>query len=138
MFAAADYWHTCYIGVAERLIVVQREQAMAMWPDDADGDVLRRLEAQGFDFTKEYDIDFNVDFEKWPPSADAIKELGSNYQLVEVIEPETVEGEGFEGYLTIKIRSKVSYDFVVATQAKVKALMKQYGAWCDSWGVLHD
>jgi hypothetical protein len=30
------------------------------WPDDADGDVLRRMHAKGFDFANAVDVDFNV------------------------------------------------------------------------------
>jgi len=30
------------------------------WPDDADGDVFRRMQKSGFDFDKAVDIDFNV------------------------------------------------------------------------------
>ncbi len=36
------------------------------WPQDADGDVFRQLQKSGFDFTKLYVVDFNVDFAKWP------------------------------------------------------------------------
>jgi hypothetical protein len=32
------------------------------WPNDVDGDVLRRLESIGFEFDQETDIDFNIDF----------------------------------------------------------------------------
>jgi len=33
------------------------------WPDDADGDVLRRMKARGFDFNQPCLVDFNVDFD---------------------------------------------------------------------------
>jgi len=33
------------------------------WPTDADGDVLRRLQNGGFDFSKPTLIDFNVTYE---------------------------------------------------------------------------
>lgn len=35
------------------------------WPNDADGGVLRRLQADGFDFSRPCVIDCNVDFEQW-------------------------------------------------------------------------
>ena len=31
------------------------------WPNDADGDVLRRMKESGFDFSKIHSIDFNID-----------------------------------------------------------------------------
>jgi hypothetical protein len=103
----------------------------ATWPHDADGDVFRRLEANGFDFTAEYEIDFNVDFEEWPPKPDAIAWLQSHYSDVEVYEPE----EDFNGSVQFKIRSKVNYTLVVDTQTKVSEEMRQYGGVCESWGV---
>ena len=37
------------------------------WPETADGDVFRRLQSSQFDFSSLREIDFNVDFEHWPP-----------------------------------------------------------------------
>ena len=104
----------------------------ATWPSDADGDVLRRLNASDFDFTAEYEIDFNVEFEDWPPHPVAIAWLQSKYPRVQVYEPE----EDFNGYVQFKIRSKLSYTFVIDTQAEATSQMSQYGGICESWGVM--
>ena len=104
----------------------------ATWPTDADGDVFRRLEAKNFDFTAEYAIDFNVDFEDWPPHPDAIAWLQSRYQDVEVYEPE----EDFNGYIQFKIHSKLSYTLAIETQAAVTTQMRKYGGVCETWGVM--
>jgi len=104
----------------------------ATWPSDADGDVFRRLEGNGFDFSTEYEIDFNVDFEDWPPHPDAITWLQSRYRHVEVYEPE----EDFNGYIQFKIRSKLSYTLVIDTQAEATNAIQQYGGICESWGVM--
>jgi hypothetical protein len=45
---------------------------IADWPDDADGDVFRRLHTAGFDFSQSRSIDYNVDFKTWPPSEAAL------------------------------------------------------------------
>src|SRR3954468_18962149 len=37
------------------------------WPNYADGDVMRRLQRSGFSFDSETEIDFSVDFDRWPP-----------------------------------------------------------------------
>jgi hypothetical protein len=105
---------------------------LATWPPDADGDVFRRLEAKNFDFTVEYAIDFNVDFEDWPPHPDAISWLQAKYRNVEVYEPE----EDFNGYIQFKIHSKLNYSLVIETQAEVTTQMQQYGGLCETWGVL--
>ena len=49
------------------------------WPNDTDGDVLRRLEQDGFDFTRTHEIDFIVDFDSWPPPKKAISLLSEKY-----------------------------------------------------------
>lgn len=102
------------------------------WPRDADGDVFRRLEAKDFDFTADYVIDFNVDFEDWPPNPDAIAWLQSRYTHVEVYEPE----EDFNGYVQFKVHSKLKYPLVIDTQSEATSRMRQYGGVCESWGVM--
>lgn len=105
------------------------------WPNDADGDVFRRMESDGFDFTEEHEIDFNVDFDDWPPAKEAVNILKSKFQDVEIIDPENDEGNG---YIAFKIRDKVSYELVTSTQKQVTHAMQQYGGWCESWGVMQE
>lgn len=104
----------------------------ATWPIDADGDVFRRLESDGFDFSAEYEIDFNVDFADWPPHPDALTWLQARYSYVKAYEPE----ENFNGYVQFKIRSKLTYSLVVDTQAEATSGTGQYGGICESWGVM--
>ena len=103
-----------------------------MWPDDADGDVLRRLESSGFDFAADYGIDFNVDFEQWPPQATVLNWLRARYKHITVIEPK----DDFNGYVQFKISSKLTHKLVIDTQAEATAAVEQYGGTCESWGVL--
>ena len=102
------------------------------WPSDADGDVLRRLSAKAFDFSSEHEIDFNVDFEEWPPHPGAIDWLESKYTRVEVHHPEA----GFTGYIQFKIRAKLTYELVMHIQHEATLGTQEHGGVCDSWGVL--
>jgi hypothetical protein len=45
------------------------------WPNDADGDVLRRLKENGFEFDKEVEIDFNIDFNHWPLTDEEVEKM---------------------------------------------------------------
>ena len=101
------------------------------WPLDADGDVFRRLEARNFDFTAEYLIDFNVDFEDWPPHPDAIAWLKSRHQEIKVYEPE----DDFNGYIQLKIYSRLNYTLVIETQALITRQMQRFSGVCETWGV---
>lgn len=103
------------------------------WPDDADGDVFRRLQDQGFDFSKPYVIDFNVEFDPWPPKPAALARLRERYPTAKAIPDE----DGGRGYIQFKIIDLVSYELVIGTQTEVTALVEPFGGVCDSWGVLH-
>jgi len=102
------------------------------WPNDADGDVLRRLESHSFDFAKKHRVDFNVDFTSWPPSARAIEILRSRFEYVEICAPRGSDA----GYVLLKVTGLVSYEFVTSIQRSVTSAMKPYNGACESWGLL--
>ena len=101
------------------------------WPTDADGDVLRRLQEGGFDFSKPCLIDFNVDFSEWPPSQQAVRLLSGTYPSVKVYEP---DGDG-AGYIQFQIYAPLTYELVMRIQATTTELMAPFNGECVSWGV---
>lgn len=103
------------------------------WPDDADGDVFRRLESCGFNFAKEYPVDYNVDFDSWPPHPDAVKLLQERYGPIDLFAPE----DDSKGIVLFRVTGLVSYERVASVQRIVTAAMRPYGGVCESWGVLH-
>jgi hypothetical protein len=103
------------------------------WPDDADGGALRRLLEYGLDFNKPHEIEFQVEFEKWPPSQRALALLKSEFPNVIVYEPEANSA----GYVQFTIQDRVTYELVTAIQNKVSLLLRPYGGRCDAWGILH-
>lgn len=102
------------------------------WPEDADGKVFRLLQQQGFDFTKSYLVDFNVDFDKWPPSEEAIKALKEKYSEIKVNPPEG----GDNGHFRFQINHQLSYEWVLEVQRTVSEMMRPFGGRCESWGVM--
>jgi Regulator of ribonuclease activity B len=106
----------------------------ADWPDDADGSVFRRLVEHGFDFSKSYSIDYNVDFDSWPPQQAAIDLLNFLYGPVTVY----ASDEHGTGYVQFQINMSVSYEGVTTIQRRVSAAMKPFGGVCQSWGVMQD
>lgn len=107
--------------------------AAADWPDDADGDVFRRLLAHGFDFSKAYEVDYNVDFSDWPPSSAALQMLQAKFGNIEVHDP----GDDLGGYVQFRIAGLVTYEGVTSVQRRVSTAMQPYGGICESWGVFH-
>src|SRR6188508_877008 len=102
------------------------------WPNDADGDVLRRLQSDGFDFGREVEVDFNIDFENWPPSDDTIRSLTNTRPQARI----SMEHDGH--YILVQIRAALTYPFVIETQSELTQLAGPYGGKCDSWGVWWD
>lgn len=103
---------------------------MSRWPDDADGDALRRIERDGFDFTTPCTIDFNVDFDAWPPSTEAMALLLARFPDAQAHEDE----DG--GYVRFQVHALLTHALVTAIQDEVTALVAPHGGACDSWGVL--
>lgn len=102
------------------------------WPDDVDGDVLRRMEEAGFDFSAPVDIDFNIDFESWPPPAQFMEKLIAIYPKARLIEPEDDDDD--EGYVEIVVHDLLTYDLVIRLQRELSELAAPYGGVCESWG----
>ncbi len=100
--------------------------------NDVDGDVLRSLQDQGFDFSRAVSIDFNVDFPYWPPSQKALATLENTFGHIEVYEPE----DEYEGYVLFQLNDLLTHDLVVSTQEAAAKLMQPYQGVCESWGVL--
>ena len=106
----------------------------ANWPDDADGGVFRRLVEHGFDFSKSHTVDYNVDFDAWPPPSEAIATLRSIYGAVELYDPD----EFGQGYAQFKAHGPVTYEAVTSVQRRTSSAMASFGGICESWGVTQD
>lgn len=104
-----------------------------VWPDDADGDVLRRIQASGFDFKREVEIDFIVDFDTWPPAEEVVRVLRAHYSRVKVHSPDATGN----GYVRFVVHAALTYELVMQVQSSVSALAAPFGGVCESWGVLH-
>ena len=101
------------------------------WPNNADGDVFRRLERSGFDFAAEHVVDFNIDLVDWPPAPGLIAEIRRRYAEWSQIAPE----DDYRGYIEIQVRAPVTYEFVISMQRELSELAGPFGGVCESWGV---
>ncbi len=104
------------------------------WPNDADGDVFRRLAEHQFDFSKPHTVDYNVDFERWPPAPAALNHLDSTFGPIVIFDP---DADG-PGYVQFQVRGPVTYEAVTRMQRQATVAMAPYGGICDSWGVLQE
>ena len=104
------------------------------WPDDADGGVFRHLTEHGFDFSKPHSVDYNIDFDHWPPPEEAIALLESMYGPVSLYDSDEHGG----GYAQFQVNGPVTYDGVTSVQRTATSAMESFGGVCESWGVLQD
>ncbi len=102
------------------------------FPDDVDGDVLRRLQESGLDFSQPQTVEFIVDFCFWPPDAEALDILRKKYSSIQVFKPE----DHYDGYIVLNIRELITHAFLIDTQKEITTLMSNYGGVCEAWGVL--
>lgn len=105
---------------------------MTDWPNNADGDVFRRLKDAGLEFSKPYKIDFNVDFVSWPPKPEAMAMLSAWFSSAKIVEPHA----DHPGYAEFQVFEILSYEMIVGIQMRVSKAMKPFGGVCESWGVL--
>lgn len=96
------------------------------WPNDADGDVMRRLQSSGFRFDRDAEIDFNIDFDQWPPDPAVIGILQSELPSTKV----SVQ----ENYIMVQVRARLTYPFVIKMQADLTQISAAFGGRCESWG----
>jgi len=102
------------------------------WPDDVDGDVFRRMQSNGFDFRTPTDIDFNVDFDAWPPADELMDRLRAQFSKVEEFPPDS-DGDG---YVQFVVHAPLTYELVIFIQSSVSGLAAEFGGVCESWGAL--
>ncbi|MBE0368162.1 ribonuclease E inhibitor RraB [Pseudoalteromonas aurantia] len=129
--------------ICDTLIALTDKEILLMieknsWPTDSDADVLRLLEERNFDFSAVHDVEFNIDFESWPLSQDqraVILELLPNASFVDPDEDSIEEGDE-SGYVSVTVKSKVTYEFIVQEQKRFGGLFSNLGGFCNSWGVL--
>jgi hypothetical protein len=100
------------------------------WPNDADGDVMRRLQRSGFSFDSETEIDFNVDFDRWPP----------DLSLMDILQTELPSAKlsVYDDYILVRMRARVTYPFVIKMQADLTQISAAFGGKCESWGCFSD
>jgi len=107
------------------------------YPEDANGDVFRRLEAHGFDFATEHVVDFHAVFAT-EAMADQVAQMyladhKHNGKFANIETKPFPEG-GME--LTVSKRMIVSYEEVTAFESTLADRVALVDGYLDGWGVL--
>jgi hypothetical protein len=100
------------------------------YPQDADGDALRRVARDGSDMSRAMDIDFAV----------AVPNEESGLAIAEIVRargyrPDVSRDDESGDWTCYCTRSMVpTYDAIIAVQNELDALVKPLGGYSDGWG----
>jgi len=114
-----------------------RERAKAMkYPDDADGDALRRMEAEGDDLSLARGIEFTVVF----PSESTAKRFANHFEgLGYTASTEFTQSVQDLAWDVIIVKRMIpSYEAIVAFEDSLRAIAGPLGGRNDGWGCLSE
>ena len=106
---------------------------MSIFPANADGDVLRRLEETGFDFTKTYDVDFYC----YAKDINIAEQILKNSKQKGYISRIFVDDESEQHSVYMSANIKITYAEVMRRQSELDIWLAKYATKCDGWGILH-
>ena len=109
-----------------------------MYPNDDNGDVFRRLEEDGFDFSLEYEVDFFAIYATEVEADIVAKQYAGDWksgQKFKNIETRPSDKGGME--LELVPIMKVTYANVIAFEKKLLERTEKVKGYLDGWGVLH-
>src|ERR1700752_5259850 len=107
------------------------------FPDDADGDALRRVAGGGSDLSKPMEIDFTIDVpdeRAGETIASRPEGLGYKVGVVHDAGEAGVENDPPSWTCYCTKRMLATYEGVVAAQAELEAISSPLGGHCDGWG----
>jgi regulator of RNase E activity RraB len=100
------------------------------FPDDADGDALRRVESDGSDMSKPMFIDFHISVVGEANAISlgvAVRKLGYRTHLY--------DSDGKRSWTCqCSTRMLATYESVIAIQNELAELSAPFGGYCDGWG----
>jgi len=109
------------------------------YPDDLNGDVFRRMEESGFDFSSEHVVDFHAVFAT-EEDADRIARMyvadAKAGEKLTNIETRPYPEGGME--LTLSKKMLVTYSAVCEFESKFQQRVSQVEGYLDGWGVLQE
>lgn len=99
------------------------------YPDDADGDALRKVAAAGADMSQPMVIEFSIEAPD-PESARRIAQRVSEHGF----DPTIHESEDDTVSIYCAKAMLATYEGVVAEQVRLTELSAAFGGTCDGWG----
>ena len=101
-----------------------------MYPDDADGDALRRVADAGADMSQPMVIEFSVDV----PNEHAARRV-AEVVAARGFEPSIFHSDEDHSWSVYCAKEMLAtYEGVIEVQSELNKLLQPYGGDCDGWG----
>lgn len=106
------------------------------FPDDLTGDVLRRFQEDGADFTKLHTVEFFILFEDAESAARCARELGSDGRYTVTVRPRDDD----EATLELQADRRMLLDHAALTdaEAEIDACAARHAGTPDGWGAFQE
>lgn len=109
------------------------------FPDDENGDVLRRMAASGFDFGRAHDVDFYAVFAEQANAALVTRQLidaDLSENALAGVSTNSMQDGGIE--LKVVRKMLATHDGITAFERRLSDLCAAHGGRLDGWGVMQD
>jgi hypothetical protein len=126
-------------GMADNAITQPRQRSGVKFPNDKNGDVLRRMAASGFDFSVAYHIEFFAMFcskEDATLAARQLVEVDRADNLLASVTTDPLQGGATE--LKIVRNMLVTHAGIASVERQLGGICARYGGELDGWGVMQD
>lgn len=106
------------------------------FPDDLTGDVLRRFQEDGADFTKVHTVEFFILFDAAESAERCARELGSDGRYAVTVRPRDADEGGVE--LQADRRMLLDHAAITDAEAEIDGCAARHGGTSDGWGALQE
>lgn len=101
------------------------------YPDDDNGDVLRRMERSGDDLSKSRDINFSVVFEDRSSAVQFVNALIADGVRAE-LESDDIDSGSWD--VTVTVPMVPTHGGITGVEDHLEKLATSLGGWNDGWG----
>ena len=109
------------------------------FPDDANGDVLRRMSSSGFDFDRSHHVEFFAVFRTEEDADRVAQEYVADHRAGDrLIAVDTAPHDVGGMELKIVKSMLVTYENITAFEELLAERSGKYDSYTDGWGVLQD
>ena len=106
------------------------------FPDDLTGDVLRRFQEDGADFTKLHTVEFFILFEDTESAERCARDIGRDGRYAVTVRPRDADEAGVE--LQADRRMLLDHAALTDAEAEIDACAARHSGTPDGWGAFQE